>query len=866
MQRINYETLTYSELQEEEKTIVDQYIKELDTNNIEGTQTLTDIETKKLYREQQILVCIQTKSNIELTNLPDNENKLNEDKGIEFFKQFFLSLKNRLQRFISNENNEKTLNISRIRDEFIDIKLELRFRSTKIKIIGEDLRNHYAEVGYKIIALHELEKTLQLNTDNGTISNDYGKRNLDIKRKNQISNTISHFRGIRINIANAIIISESLAQQYEELSENYDESKVFSLLQSMDEDRIKGKKDFVEDTKELISIRFARLEKRINKLYLTCEALHQISASRKTGFIKLKQLKESLYKEYDNIIKTAKYDEYPKLENDIISELAQIECNVEEYVYDTRKYAEEIIVRKIKKIYNSSNYKDFQNIDTEIKNVEAIEELLNYYSSYLETDLKKELKIQVITLKFNLFYRKQVELLIYGNEKNECVFVEDNLSKQEKEWFEFLLKQKIKNLKNRYSNPQNNNNKLDILFEVPINQILYDRVLLERLIITDMRYNAYDYINLLKAKIFNAHLCNIANNPFEPEIYITKEQLNLYYGWGYYSLGLRANKVNYSMLVALLKNIITDENVSIIECDNLYRRFGFKCNPIMFNIGQECIKAIFEQVKWTKEYFEISYSVTIRNKRKLEIPYCKMNIKGLRYYFNNTDLNEEKGIYKDIDNAILLVREEIQKNRNAFLKKINLAKSGSKTVKSHEINRLKYSINYDKSEKSALMDIQNQKKKSTLEHMRNALKIIEDIYSRFNVKHNVRRILPLEDMSPINSQQVYLVEIPRSRKKYYFGLTHTFGRGYNYDDCDIYEYTLYNARPLWLKYAREFNELGIRIHLVNPNDFNTDGEFTTYVNLNDILDLPIDFEKVKFITNKEMKQLEERAGKSEIEH
>ena len=848
MQKIDYEALSYSELSEEEKQIVDQNIKELDTKNIEGIQAITDIEIKKLYREQQILAGIQTKFNIELTNLSDNDGKFNEDKGFDFFKQFFLSLKKKLQRFISKENDEESFNINKIKDEFVDIKLELKLRSTKLKIMEENLRNHYVDIGHKILAL---DRTWQLNTDNGTISNDYEKKNLDIKRKNQINNTISHFKGIRINIANAIIISESLAQQYKELSVSYDENKILSLLQCMDEDGIKGNKDIIDDKNEIISIRFARLEKRINKLYLACESLYNISASRKTGFIELKQLKERLYKEYDNIIKTAKYDEYPKLENDIISELALIESKIEEYIYDTRKSAEEIIAYYIKKIYNSCNYKDFHDLETEIHKLEAIEELYIQYSPYLETEVKRELQKQIIVLKFNLFYRRQIELLIYGNQNNEFRFVENNLSEQEKLWFKYFLEQKIKFLKEHYI--KSDNPKDEELFNTSASHILYDRNFLEKVVIMDLKYNPYEYITLLKAKIFNAHLCNIANNPFEPEIYITNEQLNLFYGWGYYNWGLKANKVNYSMLVALLKNIITDENVSIIECDNLYRRFGFKCNPIMFNIGQECIKAIFEQVKWTIEYFEISDSVIIRNKRKLEIPYCKIDIKGLLYYFNNIDLSEEKGVYKDIDNAILLVSAEIRKNQNAFLKKNKLAKSGSKTVTYNEIRGLKNHIEADISTKSALMDIKNQKKKLTLEDMRNALETIEDIYSKFNVKHNVRRILPLEDMR--SSQQVYLVGIPSSRKKHYFGLTHSFGRGYNYDDCESSELTIYNARPLWLKYAREFNELGIRVHLVNPNNFDTNARFKIYVNLNDILELPIDLKKVKLITNEELKEL-----------
>ena len=49
--------------------------------------------------------------------------------------------------------------------------------------------------------------------------------------------------------------------------------------------------------------------------------------------------------------------------------------------------------------------------------------------------------------------------------------------------------------------------------------------MLERLIIMDMKKNPYNYMNLLKANVFNAHLCNIGNNPFEEEIYLTADQL-----------------------------------------------------------------------------------------------------------------------------------------------------------------------------------------------------------------------------------------------------------------------------------------------------------------------------------------------------
>lgn len=67
--------------------------------------------------------------------------------------------------------------------------------------------------------------------------------------------------------------------------------------------------------------------------------------------------------------------------------------------------------------------------------------------------------------------------------------------------------------------------KNDEILRIEPEIILKDDNLLERLIIIDMTKNAYNYINLVNAKIFNAHLCNIANNPFKQEVYLTKEEI-----------------------------------------------------------------------------------------------------------------------------------------------------------------------------------------------------------------------------------------------------------------------------------------------------------------------------------------------------
>ena len=805
------EVLSYVELSEEEKQIVNEYIKRIDIYDIKKMQILADIETKKLYKEQDMLTCIQTKFDIELTDFSDDSSDV--DKNIDLFKKYFVSLKKKFQRIITRkkDNYEESFDLNKIRDEFIDINFELKLRSDKLIVIRETLLNHYKNLRYQIIALQNVEKELPSEVNDGTISKDYEK----IIIKEKINNTISNLKGIRINIANSIAISENLAQQYKELAEKYDENKMFSLIQDLYTDGINGYTEHSKFTNEMVPIRFARLEKRINNLYSVCEALHRISASTKTGFNELKLLMDRLHKRYDTIINTSQYDKYPELEIDIISELAQIECKIEEYLYDTRKSAEEIIAHYIKKIYNSDNYKDFHDLETELHKLEAIEELNKQYSPYLETEVKRELQKQIIVLKFNLLYRKQVELLIYGNEKNKCSFVEYNLSNREKEWFEFLFAKKIKDLKDKCAKALNQMRKEEALFQNSIKQILYDRNLLERFIIMDMRYNSKDYINLLKAKIFNAHLCNIGNNPFEPEVYITAKQINNLSFNGNKSGDLEANKVNYSLLVALLKNIITDENVSFIECENLYRRFGFKCNPIIFNIGQECVKIIFNQVKLTDEYSDIANSVIKKDKGKIEMPYCKMDFEGLLYYFEDKIIDENEFFENVIAQRDTSTTELRSNNTIADMRK-----------EAWQIYMVKPSLHY----------------------MKIYLNKMRCICSEFGTIFNLRSNVPLEYMS----DQVFLVKVPEKVISYKTHFSRIYGKHFN----DVNgQYIIRNLKPLWIKYKKDFEDLGIEVHKLYPDEFNEDARVNLIINLNDISDLPINYEKIKLLTNKEHEQL-----------
>lgn len=838
---------------------------------------IIDIERTKLYKEQNILLEIQTKYNINLAEFSYDNSNLKENENTTLFRKYYLYLKylqKKLQEFINNErkNDEEPLDISKLKDNFIDINIELKLRTNKLIIINEVLRNHYQSIEDR---LQELEKKIQINKN----STDYEKSFLIINENGQINDTISRLKEIQISIASAIKISEELAIQYKTLSENYDKNKIIYLLDDIDKYEEKKDTNSINITEKMISTRFARLERRINKLYLASSNLYKISSSKETGFNELKKLKERLYIDYHNIIKTLQFNKYQEFEDDIINELSIIEYKVEEYIYDTRSIAKETIMNLIEKIYNSNNYKDFLNIDTEIKNINNIEELLKIYSSYLKEKEKKELQKQVISLKFNLLYRKQIELFIYRNEKNECSFVKDNLTNLEKQWFKIFLQQKLKNLKNKHLIIEKN--KKEDLFETPIDQILYNKDLLEKLIIMDIKYNPYYYINLLKAKIFNAHLCNIADNPFE------KEQPYAF-DPSYHNEIYTADKVNYSLLLAILRSIITDEDISIIECNNIYRRFGFKCNLIMFYPEQECIKKLFEQVKWTNEYFKISDALIKKNMKKLEIPYCKIKLIGVNYFFDDEIATRTSCITQEIDTAILLINNLIKRNKNGILynrtelyntelKLKKLAKRKTRRINNiilyddntlflrmlqkdrqeiiNNINKYTNNIISLRARKQLLIDIKTKRK--NLEQEEQALKIISYSYNYSYewsswLIDNGRYILPLENMhEPSPDEKLIFRWGDKIRDENWYRL-----QDKRYNDL-LHSMTSSLSKPeLWKKYKEECNELEIEVYSKKiAVEYCGYSDFDIYLNLNNILELPIDYRKVELLTNDELGEL-----------
>lgn len=660
--------------------------------------------------------------------------------------------------------------------------------------------------------------------------------------------------------------------------------------------------DNITLTEDIIKLKVKVMLQKINKLYKICEMLLNGEDFKKINSLKV--IKEQYLRMYETLIEKGEYEKYREIEDVIVRQISKIELDIDKYIYETIQEYNEIIVSNIEKIKKSEEYKNFNNMNKALEKIQVLKELLKLYSPYISKNEIERLQYEITTLKFDILLRRQVEQLIYenGGTKSNLLQYDDE---KEKNIFIKLLEEKIKSLTVFDVETIEN----DEILRIQPKDILKNSELLERLIIIDMKKNPYNYINLLKAKIFNAHLCNIGNNPFEKEVYLTEEQYRKnYMNYGKYK-DLKADKVNYSLLVAILKGLITDENISIIECENLYKKFGFECKTILTKIGQQCVKMIFEDVKKNKELIAKFSQELRKNKKSQESKYCKIYFKGLSYEFDNEEKKSEsllkqilgkrkiKTTQEMTNRRLFSKKQEILETKDCFQeKKEEVKKYGTITTDinviillindiidkyNEEIQRLKQNLKNrlpkdeekfwlsddktrieiyeakicaEKRDIEWLKELKNKNEKLTLEEIRKLLLTINDIYRKLDISYNERKLLPLEDMESKNSEQVYFVPIPEEREVIY-----SF-KGFKRKEQYYYKSDI---TPLWKKYQMEFKNLGIDIKKYGGCYDTDEPDFKICVNLDNISDLPIDYEKVKFLTKEELEEIIEKEERNE---
>lgn len=559
--------------------------------------------------------------------------------------------------------------------------------------------------------------------------------------------------------------------------------------------------------KNILQIKFEVMQEKIDRL---CDIFQQINEIDPKEIKLLEIIRKQYEKMYNEVINREEYEKYEEIESIIIKKISKIEVDLEEYIYDTTSDYKEKVTNVMKDITLAEDYQNFNNLKSYIYKIEQLQGLLKIYNKYLSESELEKIKYGLRKLKFNILMREQTRKLIYEN-GGKYSELEKYLDEDEKKAFIEFLKQKIKSLKNSYKN--------DKILKMQPEKILNDGILLDKLIMIDMKVNPYNYINLTKAKIFNAHLCNIGNNPFKREIYITEKELKKL-GYKNSKRGLEADKVNFSLLKALLHNVISDDNISIIECEKLYEKFGFKCKPIIVNIGQECVEMIYEKVKKSiksNEFYEKKYNINKEDK------YCKISFSALNYEFdgNQEDLSNDKVFGQLLDCLHQRIpAEEIEK------KIFGRGKRDDFRIKQN-IKRLIYLSEEELSVKTG----------------KEMLSIIREIYKELNIKYNPWDLVPLEDIIG-ESEKVYIAPVPEQDIREVLKIK---------VNEDIKNLTISNIKPLWQKYQKEFKDLGIEIKkCTGCYEGESECDFDIFVNLNDIFDLPIDYKKIDIISDKEI--------------
>ena len=239
---------TYSELSEEEKKIVDNYISTIDLHNTQTIDEFGKSETEKIYKELDVLIgTLKTHDTsiedmfTELMMSIDENSEIEGEKFIDLLRKSPLTalktLKDRPKRMLEKERYRRAkvlTNIDVIQEKLESIRSELRTNAGKLEIMAQNSAEQYANIQYQIIALQEVLRRLQEKRVEGTEKAektfsqiDQSLQLLGVEKK--ISRKIDNSRGISVNAATKAIMSRLLAQHNEELASDYDQD-LSSLL------------------------------------------------------------------------------------------------------------------------------------------------------------------------------------------------------------------------------------------------------------------------------------------------------------------------------------------------------------------------------------------------------------------------------------------------------------------------------------------------------------------------------------------------------------------------------------------------------------------------------------------------------------
>ena len=581
-------------------------------------------------------------------------------------------------------------------------------------------------------------------------------------------------------------------------------------------------------TQELVELKYRVLQQRITDTQETLELMDKLIPCQND--IKSMEIISMEYeKMYQAILQSGEYEKYQEVEKTIIAQISKIEAKLDRKIYQlSSQYP-----KYFESIEQSENYKNFHGLDIELEKLYALKELLIKCRTFHSQEQQNNLKEKILDLRFRVLVRRQVEQMVYESHSTKSWLS----SRKSEEVFYFTprIREMVKRVKDVKS---------DILYSYGSRAIMDDSILINHLIFKlleqEIEENPQKYIGLLLAQIFNPHLCNIANNPFEVNIPYSKlgpDNFRFTFSLDGKNheddMYLERSEVNLLLLRAVLDWVIGKENTTIVECGNIFSRFGFECRPIVFCEGQELIRILYSKVKDNLEPKQKDTSKT--NGR-----YCSICIEASTYEFNP----KQEPFFT-----------------NAELRK--LAKN-----KSEELGALMFYRYYFDEDKGLINQELNLSGMESIINRRS--KILENITG---VENNDWMRLPL-----LKTHQPFKnVEFPKHSSSTSSHRAHVW-------KTRVTEVSDY--KPLWKAYKSDFEKLGLHVkmkefprwdvktYIMEEEPFYRRrraenrwwNSFSACINLDDIADLPIDFEKIYILTEEDMKkvqQIEEREQREE---
>lgn len=246
--RLTTKIPSYSELSEEGKKIVDEYISTIDLHNAQTIDEFGKSDTERIYKELDVLIgTLKTHDTsiedmfAELMLSIDENSEPEGEKFVDLLKKSPLkalrSLKDKPKRMVANERYRRAkvlTNIDVIQEKLESIRNELRTNAGKLEIMAQNSVEQYINTQYQIIALQEVARKLQEERAQETelaertfLQIDESLQLMGVEKR--IGRKIDNCRGVSVNAATKAIMSRLLAQHNEELASDYDQD-LSSLL------------------------------------------------------------------------------------------------------------------------------------------------------------------------------------------------------------------------------------------------------------------------------------------------------------------------------------------------------------------------------------------------------------------------------------------------------------------------------------------------------------------------------------------------------------------------------------------------------------------------------------------------------------